>query len=127
MVKNLRAYSNHCSSAPSAVRQELTRKEVKRLTATAKSAEDHLKIARYYEVEADRLDSLGAGYEEAAAGYRHNPPQRTLCRPPQQHVTNIWRKDFARKQNRIVHWRHHTSKLQRMPRRRQSDPRPAPV
>jgi len=81
MVKNLRAYSNHCSSAPSAVPQELTRKEVKRLTATAKSAEDHLKIARYYEGEADRLDAQAAGYEEAAAGYRHSPAAKNLASP----------------------------------------------
>ena len=81
MVKNMRAYTAHCTSNPAVETHQLTRKEVKRLTLTAKSAEDHLTIAHYYEAEADRLDSLGAGYEEAAADYRHNPAPKNLMSP----------------------------------------------
>jgi hypothetical protein len=73
MVKNLRAYSSRCIGAPAVVPHQLTTKEAKRLTVTAKSANDHLTIAKHYEAEADRLDAQAAGYEEAAAGYRHSP------------------------------------------------------
>ena len=81
MVKNLRAYSSRCIGAPTAGPHELTSREVKRLTVTAKSAEDHLKLARYYEAEADRLDAQAAGYEEAAADYRHSPAPKNLMSP----------------------------------------------
>ena len=81
MVKNMRAYSSHCAGVPAPEPHQLTKKEVKRLTLTAKSAQDHLTIAHYYESEADRLDSLGAGYEEAAAGYRHNPTAKNMMSP----------------------------------------------
>jgi hypothetical protein len=81
MVKNMRAYSSHCAGTPAVEPHQLTKKEVKHLTLTAKSAEDHLTIAHYYEAEADRLDSLGAGYEEAATGYRHNPTAKNLMSP----------------------------------------------
>jgi hypothetical protein len=81
MVKNVRAYSSRCIGVPPAEPHQLTRKEVKRLTLTAKSAEDHLTIARYFEVEAERLDSQAAGYEEAAAGYRHSPMPKNLMSP----------------------------------------------
>ena len=80
MVKNLRAYSSHCIGVP-VVPHQLTSKEVKRLTVTAKSANDHLTIAKYYEAEADRLEAQAAGYEEAAAGYRHSPMPKNLMSP----------------------------------------------
>ena len=81
MVKNVRAYSSRCIGVPPAEPHQLTRREVKRLTVTAKSAEDHLTIARYYEAEAERLDSQAAGYEEAAADYKHNPAPKNLMSP----------------------------------------------
>jgi hypothetical protein len=81
MVKNMRAYSSRCAGTPAPEPHQLTKKEVKHLTLTAKTAQDHLTIAHYYEAEADRLDSLGAGYEEAAAGYRHNPTAKNLMSP----------------------------------------------
>ena len=81
MVKNMRSYSSRCAGTPAPEPHQLTKREVKRLTLTAKSAQDHLTIAHYYESEADRLDSLGAGYEEAAAGYRHNPTAKNLMSP----------------------------------------------
>jgi hypothetical protein len=81
MVKNMRAYSSHCAGMPAPEPHQLTKREAKRLTLAAKSAQDHLTIAHYYEAEADRLDSLGAGYEEAAAGYRHSPAAKNLMSP----------------------------------------------
>ena len=81
MVKNLRAYGTRCVGAPPAEPHQLTKKKVKLLILTAKSAQDHLTIAHYYEAEADRLDSLAAGYEEAAAGYRHSPAAKNLMSP----------------------------------------------
>jgi hypothetical protein len=81
MVKNMRAYSSRCAGTPAVGPHQLTKKEVKHLTLTAKSAQDHLTIAHYYQAEAERLDSLGAGYEEAAAGYRHNPAAKNLMSP----------------------------------------------
>jgi hypothetical protein len=81
MVKNMRAYSSRCAGTPAPEPHQLTKREVKRLTLTAKSAQDHLTIAHYYEAEADRLDTLGAGYEEAAAEYRHSPTAKNLMSP----------------------------------------------
>ena len=81
MVKNLRAYTSNCTGAPAVEGHQLTRREVKRLTKTAESAEDHLKIARFYEAEADRLETQAAGYEEAVAAYRHSPSPKNLMSP----------------------------------------------
>jgi hypothetical protein len=81
MAKNLRAYTSHCTGAPAAEAPQLTRKEIKRLTVTAESAEDHLKIARYYEAEANSLDAQAAGYEEAVAAYRSSPAPKNLMSP----------------------------------------------
>lgn len=80
MVKNLRAYSSHCVAPPDAPHQ-LTRREVKRLTVTARTADDHLTIAKYYEAEADRLDAQAGGYGEAAAHYRYHPEPKNLMSP----------------------------------------------
>jgi hypothetical protein len=81
MVKNLRAYSSRCTGTPATEPHQLSKKEVKHLILTAKSSQDHLTIAHYYEAEADRLDSLAAGYEEAAADYRHNPAAKNFMSP----------------------------------------------
>ncbi len=45
MVKNLMAYTAHCSGV--AHPHELIRREAKRLAANAKSADDHLLVAHY--------------------------------------------------------------------------------
>ena len=81
MAKNLRAYTSHCTGAPAAEAPQLTKKEIKRLTVTAESAGDHLKIAHYYEAEANRLDAQAAGYEEAVADYRRSPAPKNLMSP----------------------------------------------
>ncbi|MDP8990625.1 MAG: hypothetical protein M3N41_11175 [Acidobacteriota bacterium] len=81
MVKNIRSYTSHCTGTPTIQGQQLTRREVKRLTLTAESAEDHLNIARYYEAEADKLEAQAAGYEETVASYRRNPAPKNLMSP----------------------------------------------
>jgi hypothetical protein len=80
MVKNLVAYTARCV-APAAEPQQLTGKQVKRLLVTAKSAAEHLTIARYYEAKADGLEARAASYEEAAADYRHHPTAKNLMSP----------------------------------------------
>jgi hypothetical protein len=81
VVKNLMALSTRPCAAQAPVRQQLTKKEVEKLTATARSTEDHLKLAGYYGTKADRLDAEGAAYEEAAAAYRHGPMVKNLLAP----------------------------------------------
>ena len=60
---------------------QLTRNAVKKLTATAKSPEDHLRLAQYYTAKADTLDAEAAVYEEAAASLRHGPVVKNLMAP----------------------------------------------
>jgi hypothetical protein len=81
MIKNLMALTYRSPAARTAVSQELTRNEIKKLTATAESAADHLKLARYYREKADGLDAQAAGYEEAAAAYRHGAIVKNLMAP----------------------------------------------
>lgn len=52
-----RTYALRCIGAPAVVPRQLATKEIERLTVTAKSANDHSTIAKYYEAEADRLDA----------------------------------------------------------------------
>jgi hypothetical protein len=61
--------------------KELTKGEIKKLAATAKSAEDHLTVARFYRVEAHGLDVQAAGYEEAAASLRNGPIVKNFASP----------------------------------------------
>lgn len=80
MVKNLRSYTAHC--APETTQpQPLSKKEVKKLLASAKSPEDHLKLADYYKTQADWLDAEGAQYEKAAAEARSAPQAKNLVAP----------------------------------------------
>jgi hypothetical protein len=81
MIRNLMALTYRAPAAQMAVPRELTRNDIKKLTATAKSAADHMKVARYYWEKADGLDAQAAGYEEAAAAYRHGPIVKNLMAP----------------------------------------------
>jgi hypothetical protein len=69
VVKNLMAPSTRPCAAQPPAPQQLTRKEVKKLTGTAKSPEDRLRLAGYYSAEADRLDAEG--------GHMKRPPRLT--------------------------------------------------
>jgi hypothetical protein len=72
----------------------ITRTEVKDLAKTAKSAEDHLKIAKYYNAQADRLEANAAGYEEAAARYRNGPMVKNLMSPTTPGRYDFYAKGF---------------------------------
>jgi hypothetical protein len=50
--------------------KQLTKKEVVALITTAKSPEDHMRLARYYKAEADRLEVEAKDHDELAATYR---------------------------------------------------------
>jgi hypothetical protein len=63
------------------MREGLTDKEAKRLTATAESPTAHLLLAEFYSAKADRLEARAAGYEEAAAAYRNGPAIKNLASP----------------------------------------------
>jgi hypothetical protein len=52
---------------------KLTSKEVKTLVATAKTPADHMKLAKYYEGEAAKLEAESKMHEELAQIYRKNP------------------------------------------------------
>jgi hypothetical protein len=83
IIKNLIAFTTPTSASDTqgAVPQQLTKREVKRLTATAESSEDHSKVARYYTAEADRLDAEAAGYKHAVAYDRNGRIVKNLMAP----------------------------------------------
>lgn len=81
MIKNLMALTYRAPCSQKAVPQGLTKKEAKRLAATAESSQDHLKLAIYYRAEADRLEAQAAGYQEAAAAFRRGPVVKNLMAP----------------------------------------------
>ncbi len=61
--------------------KELTKRQARKLAATAKTPADHLKLAAYYNRQADWLDEEGATYEEASAAYQHSPTAKNLMSP----------------------------------------------
>jgi hypothetical protein len=81
MIKNLMALTYRTPCAHGVVPHELSKKEVQRLTATAETREDHLKLARYYTSAADRLEAEASAYEQAATAYRGGPMVKNLMAP----------------------------------------------
>src|ERR1700733_12007367 len=73
VIKNLMALTKRPADIPKNYQQLLGKRQVRRLTATTESPEDHMKLARYYNEKADSLDAEAAGYKEAAAVYRNGP------------------------------------------------------
>jgi hypothetical protein len=61
--------------------QHFTRKQLKKLIATAKSPEDYRKLSRYYTAQANKLDAEAAEYEKTAAAYRNGPYIKNLMAP----------------------------------------------
>jgi hypothetical protein len=59
--------------AQSAVQQTLTKKELKALTASAKTTVDHERLAKYYRFEAKRLEAKQREHEWELAEYYENP------------------------------------------------------
>jgi hypothetical protein len=62
VIKNLMGLTKRPADTQKNCQQQLTKREVTRLTASAESPEDHLKLARYYNEKADSLDAVAAGY-----------------------------------------------------------------
>ena len=79
--KNLMSPTYQAPPAQPAAAHELTRREVKRLTATAELPAEHLKLARYYASKADKLEANGVAFAKAAATYRNAPAIKNLMAP----------------------------------------------
>jgi hypothetical protein len=59
--------------AQTRVQSAIASKRVKALIASAKTPQDHLKLAAYFTQEADRLDADAKVHQELAEGYQQNP------------------------------------------------------
>ena len=79
--KNLMSPTYRAPVAAVAVPQELTRKQVKRLAASAESVADHMKLANYFRAEANALEARATAYETAAAALRNGPMVKNLTAP----------------------------------------------
>jgi len=62
-------------------RPSLSKKEVKALIASAKTKEDHLKLADYYKAETERLEAAAKDHDEMAEMYRKNPTPMAVKHP----------------------------------------------
>lgn len=67
------------TNAPSNAR--LTKKEVKALVANAKTPEDHMKLAKHFQQQADRLEAEAKEHDELAQEYRKNPSAMAMKMP----------------------------------------------
>jgi hypothetical protein len=56
-------------------------RDLKAALKTAKTPDDHMRIAGYCEAKADRLDAAAADYERAAAATRNGPVVKNLTAP----------------------------------------------
>ena len=67
--------------ADAADKPSLSKKEAKALVATAKTPGDHMKLARYFNEEADRLEAEAKDHEELAQEYRNHPSAMAMKTP----------------------------------------------
>jgi hypothetical protein len=81
VIKNLTGLKAQHVCDRMAAPQKLTKSEVKKLAAAAKSPEDHRTVARFYKAEANGLDAQAAGYEDAAATLRNGPLVKNSTSP----------------------------------------------
>jgi hypothetical protein len=56
-------------------------KDLKSALKTAKTPEDHARIAAYYKAKADTLDAQAAGYEQAAKAASDGPVVKNITAP----------------------------------------------
>ena len=63
--------------------KQLSHKQVNQLIANAKEPQDHLRLARYYTSEADRLEATAKEHEEMAAVYGKTQGVKNLASPTQ--------------------------------------------
>ena len=79
-IKNLMS-PTYRVPAPLATEGEVTKRDIQRLTRTAETREDHLQIARFWMMEANKLEAQAAGYEHAATIFRRGPVVKNLVAP----------------------------------------------
>ena len=65
----------------------LTKREVNTLIKTAKTPEDHMKLAQYYKYEADKFKSEAEEHREMSAEYIHSPLPKGY--PMSQHCNDV--------------------------------------
>lgn len=53
--------------------EHMSQQELKSLIASAKTPEDHERIAKHFEAEANQMDAAAKEHEELAAQYKANP------------------------------------------------------
>ena len=80
-IKNLMSPSYRAPASSLATQWELTKSDIKRLTRTAETREDHLKIAGFWQAEAEKLEAQAARYENSAATFRSRPIAKNLATP----------------------------------------------
>lgn len=75
----------------------LTKQQIKGLIKTAKTSDDHMKLARYYWYEADRLKSEAKDHQEMEADYAQNPSAHPVPKWPTlgQHCKDL-AEDYAK-------------------------------
>lgn len=76
----------------------MTAKEAKALIATAKTAKEHLKLAQYFNQQADRYEAEARDHDEMIEAYRKNPTTRAEKTPGG--VGTIEHCEFFAKSNR---------------------------
>ena len=59
----------------------LTKKELKALIASAKTKEDHQKLADYYKAETERLEAEAKDHDEMAEAYKQSPSPMAVKHP----------------------------------------------
>jgi len=96
-VRMLLAIAIAMPLAQSAVQQTLTKKELKALTASAKTAADHERLAEHYRSEARRLEAKQREHEQELAKYYENRFDIQANTPPWPTTAAVWL--------RITEWR----------------------
>ena len=71
----------HISSVTAGTKPTLSKKELKALIASAKTKEDHQKLADYYKAETERLQSEAADHDEMAEAYKSSPYPNPVKQP----------------------------------------------
>ena len=59
----------------------LTNKEVMQLTASAKTPEEHMRLAHHFQAKADKLEAEAKEHADMARNYRANPTASKTKRP----------------------------------------------
>lgn len=69
------------SSVTAGTKPTLSKKELKALIASAKTKDDHQKLADYYKAEIERLRAEAVDHDEMAEAYKKNPNPMAVKHP----------------------------------------------